>query len=503
MSTTAAAINSPLLSIHSHRLKILLLIMFGMCSAICMRLNLSMAIVCMVKPSGSVQTNLNISVPQGCVAQTGVEYAGDVEWSSSMQSMLFSAAYYGSLFTSPIAGRLADKHGPKLTFMLCMLPYTVGTYITPLLARSSYTAIWIDRFIMGVGDGFLIPSMGAIISRWFPASERSTVAVFSSSGFQLASLVSTSVSASLCKTSWGWPSIFYVFASSGLAWMILWCVFVSNTPTESRWASVVEKQFLEGKVAKRATKQVRVPYRHIIFSPCTNTVYFCFFANNFGTGVMTALLPSYFKEHLYLPLNKVSLYTTVYYICQLLAKFGGGMVSDYLNNTNKLTFTNTAKLMQGAGSYITLFALAGLAFLPSCEDPWWSLIFLGFFGLGASMTYSGFFASLVSVAPPYAGTVIAVAMIYANIGSLLGPMMVGVIGHVTGNSPMKWIYVFLLGGILMAVSATTYLIWGSADVQPWGTVEANTIDKDESSDKESSERGEDIAGYTRFKDSKF
>lgn len=102
--------------------------------------------------------------------------------------------------------------------------------------------------------------------------------------------------------------------------MVLWCIFASNTPGESKFASVVEKQFLEGKVAKRATvsdsvhrsvirdsfqKQVRVPYRKIIFSPAVNTVYFCFFAHNFATGIMTALLPTYFKEYLYLPLHKV------------------------------------------------------------------------------------------------------------------------------------------------------------------------------------------------------
>ncbi|GMR32148.1 hypothetical protein PMAYCL1PPCAC_02343 [Pristionchus mayeri] len=493
--------NSPLISIHSHRPKIAILLMFGLYCSVSMRMNLSMAIVCMVKHEGSVHSHLNISLPKGCVPQTSVEYSGDLEWSPSMQSMLFSAAYYGSLFTSPFAGRLADKWGPKYTFMLCLLPYTLGTYLTPFLARTSYTSIWIDRFIMGIGDGFLMPSLGSVISRWFPHSERSTVAGFSSSGFQLASLISALFSASLCKTEWGWPSIFYVFGTMGSAWMVLWCIFSSNTPAESNFASVLEKQFLEGKVAKRATKQVRVPYRKIIFSPCVNTVYFCFFAHNFATGIMTALLPTYFKEYLYLPLHKVSTYTTVFFFGQLIAKYGGGMLSDYLNNTNKLTFTNTAKLMQGGGSYISFVSLLGLSFLPSCEDPWWALIFLGFFGLGASMTYSGYFTSLVSVAPPYAGTVIAVAMVYANTGSLLGPMMVGLIGHVTGNSPSKWIYVFLLGGCLMAISATTYLLWGSADVQPWGTVEANTIEKDTSSDKDSVE-GEDIAGYARFEDSK-
>ena len=57
-----------------------------------------------------------------------------------------------------------------------------------------------------------MPSLSAMAARWFPASERSTVAAIMTSGNQLSASLGVIIATTLCSVDLlgGWPLIFYL-----------------------------------------------------------------------------------------------------------------------------------------------------------------------------------------------------------------------------------------------------------------------------------------------------
>ena len=62
----------------------------------------------------------------------------------------------------------------------------------------------------GFLQGFVVPTINALVTPWFPAIERSTAVAIYTSGIQLGGLFGSSLAAFLCASSWKWPSVFYV-----------------------------------------------------------------------------------------------------------------------------------------------------------------------------------------------------------------------------------------------------------------------------------------------------
>ncbi|VDK46228.1 unnamed protein product [Cylicostephanus goldi] len=193
-----------------------------------------------------------------------------------MQSLLLSATFYGGLVTISFAGVLADRYGPKTivigkdkqrcsslsrtNFTALTIDYIVVTLLTPFLARHSYVAYFISRVIMGVGEGFVFPCFASLIGKWYAPAEKSTVAAMYTSGNQvrlfnilvmhfnvprrLAAGFSSLFSSYLCTLPPGWPIIFYLFGAVGCLWLVLWMVFVTNSPTTNRFITMEEREYL-------------------------------------------------------------------------------------------------------------------------------------------------------------------------------------------------------------------------------------------------------------------
>lgn len=69
-----------------------------------------------------------------------------------MQSMLFSATYYGGLITVLPGGVLADRFSPKIILLLAIADYVIVSLFTPLIANANYYAFFVARIFMGFGE---------------------------------------------------------------------------------------------------------------------------------------------------------------------------------------------------------------------------------------------------------------------------------------------------------------------------------------------------------------
>ncbi|CAJ0562976.1 unnamed protein product, partial [Mesorhabditis spiculigera] len=464
--------------------------MSGLYVMVSMRLNLSMGVTCMVnstafeKPRISQNTSFLQDSRQCLYAYdestpTESGYGGTLLWSPSMQGLLFSATFYGSLVTIAISGYFADRFGPKAILFVAALDYTLMTLLGPVLAENSYWAYFGSRLIIGVGEGFVFPCINCMVARWFPQSEKSTVGAIYTSGTQIAAGFTALIVAGLCSSPWGWPSIYYIFGALGLVWATVFWIFSSNSPTENRWLSQEEAAYIEENLSSKAQadifKENSIPWRELFFGKACLANYTSQFAFNFAASLMQAFLPTYFKEVLHIPIHMNGIFTMVPFASQITSKLILGMVSDYMKRNKILDPDVSGKIFQGVSAFGSGMALFALGYIPSCASPFIALPILLAYGIFFSFAICGFFTSLISIAPPYSGTMTSISMTYATVANVSGPMLLSFIEFM--GWPHKWMIIFTCASSMCMLSGVHYIYAGEAKVQEWARMKVSASEK--------------------------
>ncbi|ETN76989.1 hypothetical protein NECAME_00515 [Necator americanus] len=139
-----------------------------------------------------------------------VDYGGTLIWSHQMQNFIFSGTFWGALLVVGPSTLVYHRCSPRLLLIAAVGLYIVSTVVTPLLAkRTGPTSVFMARVFMGFGEGFVIPSINALIANWFPVEEKSTVLALYTTGNQFAGAIGNPIAAAFCASSFGWPAVFY------------------------------------------------------------------------------------------------------------------------------------------------------------------------------------------------------------------------------------------------------------------------------------------------------
>ncbi|CAJ0953439.1 unnamed protein product, partial [Mesorhabditis belari] len=467
---------SPLFSLKSFRLRFGFLLTFGLWAVWSMRLNLNMAIPCMVNStltSGKTKSfrNETNQIPLECQRASNepgisIGYDGTLEWSPPEQAMLFSSTFYGAFVTIFFSGYLADRFGAKILLLAASMIFVVISYLSPLIANHSFFAFFISRLIMGLAEGFMFPCLNSLAARWFPTNEKSTMAAIYTSGIQIASGFSSLISSFLCLSIFGWPSIFYFFAITGTIWCICCLIFISNSPLENRFVPENERKFLEvyTKSTKTISKTDSMPWREILTSKEVFACTFCNLSCNFISNLLQSFLPLYLKEVLLLPMSQNGLYTMVPFCSQLLSKNTMGPFSDYLKRKG-YNRTRLGKIFQTISGFGSAIAVILLSIVPSCERPYLAIPCLMAYGLTFSCLVPGYFTSVISIAGPYTGTITSLGSILGTIGNLAGPLLLALMNYLEIEN--KWTICLCASALVQMIGGVIFSMWGTADVLPW------------------------------------
>ncbi|CAJ0953431.1 unnamed protein product, partial [Mesorhabditis belari] len=452
-----------LFSFRSHRLRISFLLSIAFCVTVCMRVNMSLGVTCMVNATAFAPKSIlldNESLPTRSSASCHPindektaqidGYGGTLLWSPSMTSILLSAPFYGQLVTMTFAGYLADRYGPKLALMGSVVNCMIGTAMGPFLAVRSYWGFWCSRALLGVGQTFVFPSCNSMAAKWFPPEERATIGAIYTSGVQVAAGFTSFFVAALCTSPLGWPSIFYSFALIGFIWLLFWKFFVTDLPSENKWLSESEQLYIEkstnSKKNSQHFKEQVFPWRKILLSRVTQAVYVSQFA---------ALSTDSQERSLYdhsIPLAN-----------HLKKPFA--LISDYLKRNGYFDPTSLGKVFQTFSCLGVAASLLGMIYLPSCENSWVVIPILTLYGSAFSASIPGSFASLLTIAPPYTGTVSSIAMAYLTVAGIGATQLVTILEFL--EWPNKWTIVFATGAALNVFSLMAFLLFGEIKIQEW------------------------------------
>ncbi|XP_067947501.1 uncharacterized protein [Watersipora subatra] len=465
-----------------------------------LRVNMSVAIVCMVKPANISKPQKPI--PQECQASVSnssfahQEISGEIDWDKDLQGWVLSSFFYGYLITQIPGGYLAGRFGGKRVMLVGMSCYGLVTMLTPLAARyngSDYTTsaglVIVLRVLAGLSTGVILPSMQNLFGHWAPPYERSKLSVFCFSGATVGTVVMLGVGGFFCE--WesfdgGWPSIFYVGGGACLLFCPIWYFFVFDSPEEHPRISNRERLYIaQGFEGVTIQKNSTVPWLDMLKSPALWAIIVVQFANNFGSYTLVTKLPAFMKEVLHFDIKSNGLYSSLPFVASFIVANSASHIIDKMREKQIVTTRNARKIAMLIALVIPAGALVAVGYIP-CTKSYLAVVFL-VVAVGFNGFYKcGYSTNAQDIAPKFAGEMFGISNTFGTIPGMIAPNLVNAM------TPMgyaeEWRKVFYVWAAIYVAGAAFYAIFARGEIQPWAEELHGDLPAIESNSKSSSKQ---------------
>lgn len=267
-----------------------------------LRVNLTIAIVDMIKPASNETANATDST--------------HFDWSIEQKNDILGSFFWGYVLTELPGGRMAEIVGARKIFGGGMLLASILTILTPAACYTDYYAILVLRAVLGFFLGATWPAIPPMAAKWIPPMDRSKF---------IANMMASSLGAALTMpvcgyliSTLGWASVFYVTGVVGLVWSILWFFLVFDSPAQHPRISAEEREEIESKIAEvegaRHLKPKTVPWLQIFLSMPVWAIIVTHGCSVFGYFTVVNQLPSYMKDVLHFNIKKNGLLSSLPYL---------------------------------------------------------------------------------------------------------------------------------------------------------------------------------------------
>ncbi|XP_053207453.1 putative inorganic phosphate cotransporter isoform X2 [Panonychus citri] len=398
---------------------------------------------------------------------------GEFDWNAKVQSYIVGSFFVGYVITQIPAGRLAERYGSKRPLAASILLASIFTLLCPIAARFHYLAFMGCRVLIGLSEGMFFPSMHSMCARWFPKSDRSFMTAIIYSGAQIGTMITMVATGYLDDSGLfgGWPSAFYVFGSIGLIWFVLWTLLIYESPLEHPYISEAEILYIgTTQNGEKSRKSGNTPWLKIVTSPAVWALVAAHFGQNWGFYTLLFELPNYLKTILGLDIKENGLISGLPYLIQAIAGWFAGYVFDVMIKSNVISINCARKIANTVGLVGPAICLVGLTVAKCHFNYIVGALFLAMAFNG--FTYSGFNITHVDMSPDYAGTLMGITNCIANFAGVLAPLYVGVMTS-KEVSLESWSWVFYTSTIVYSVTSIIFVLFGSAELQPWGLAKSN------------------------------
>lgn len=363
-------------------------------------------------------------------------------FSTAQVGLLSSVGGWLAIPMALVGGWAADRWGPKLVGGLLLGVASVGNV---LWAGAGTLGSMIGaRIIYGVGgNGGATPVGNRLISLWTPPPERGRAAAIFNFSFPLGVLVLTAVGAPLAF-AWGWQAPLIGLGIFGLIVLVLWMVFVSNRPNQSRFVPTNQKNYLPQPGSVQ-----RLPWRTIVQSSTITGTGIAWGLSGWSFVFLVSWLPAYFVMVKHLNLMQAGLAAVGPWIGGAVMGLLAGFITDAVwARTHDLRKART--YLAALGQFV--FGLAILATLLAQSIVTVAILLFiaeGFNELSASI----FQVIPVDTLAERAGSATGWVFLLAQLMVTLSPLLTGAF-LIHGN---YFLPAFLVAGILPLVGGVVLL----------------------------------------------
>ncbi|MFZ0318923.1 MAG: MFS transporter [Candidatus Sulfotelmatobacter sp.] len=216
------------------------------------------------------------------------------------------------------AGRLIDKLGTRIGYMLVMAVWSVSAMGHAL--ASTVLEFGAARFCLGLGESGNFPAAIKTVAEWFPKTERSLATGIFNSGANVGAILAP-VIVPWVTLRWGWHAAFLSTGVFSVFWILLWYRYY-RAPTDHATVTAGELRHIEQEAAGEIGPAM--PWQRLL--RCRQT--WAFFVAKFLTDPIWYFylfwLPSYFSAKFNLNLSHLGLPLIIVYNVSAIGSIGGG-----------------------------------------------------------------------------------------------------------------------------------------------------------------------------------
>lgn len=368
---------------------------------------------------------------------------------------VFSVGLIGMMVGALALGPVADRFGRKIAIVLSV--GLMGVFSLATMAAESVDTLILLRFLTGLGLGGAMPNVIALSAEYTPARWRSTAVGVMFCGFPLGAVLGGLLSAQIIPVH-GWQSVFLI---GGIAPLLLTALLMLVLPESVRFLAGrpgAEQKAL--RLIRRAVPDVPVPEGSSLVTAQKSSSGAKVSARTelFGGGRLGATLLLWATFFM----NLMMYYFLISWLPLTLQQAGialsQAILFTALLNAGGIVGTIVlARAIDKAGSFRILWgvllvaavAIAAVGYVGSQGGvPLAVAIFVaGFCVNGAQNNMNALAAGLYST--PARATGVGFALGFGRIGSILGPVVGGVL--LAANMPLQTL--FLIGAVPALVAA--------------------------------------------------
>jgi sugar phosphate permease len=371
--------------------------------------------------------------------------AKDLNITAAMSSLLGSLFFLGYFFFQIPGALYASKKSAKKLIFWSLILWGFLAMATGM--TSNVNGLIVIRFLLGVVESAVMPSMLVFLSMWFTKSERSRANTFLVLGNPVTILWMSVLSGYLVH-SVGWRWMFILEGLPAIVWAFLWWRLVVDRPGEAKWLTEDEKSDLQTALdleqqSIKPVKNYSIAFRSkVVILLCLQYALWCI-----GVYGFVMWLPSIINAAPDSDIVKTGWLSSVPY---LLAIIGMLTASYFSDKTLKRKSFIWPFLLIGS------FAFYG-SYLIGTSNFWLSYTLLIIAGGAMYAPYGPFFAVITEVLPRNVSAgAIALINSLGALGSFVGAYIVGYLNGTTGGFGAS--YIFMAGSLFVSAILTMIAI---------------------------------------------
>lgn len=363
----------------------------------------------------------------------------------SLMGALFFLGYF--FFQIPGTVYAANKSTKKLIFWSCIL---WGTLASATGLISNVNMLYGVRFMLGVVESAVWPSLIILLSRWFTRSERSKANTFLTLG-NPATIIWMSVLSGYLIESFGWRGMFIVEGVPAILWAFCWWYLVDDKPKDADWLTETEKREFEEEL-KQEQQQIKPVKNYAEAFKSKAVILLCFQYAFWSIGAYGFImwLPSIINAAPDTGIVMTGWLATIPYLFAIIGMFLASYFSD--KSLNRKAFIWPFLLIGSVAFYGSYWV--------GPDNFWVSFLLLVIAGAVIYVPYAPFFTALTEIFPDnVAAGAIALINSFGALGSFLGAYIVDYLNGVTGGFGAS--YLFMAGSLFLSAILTIIAIKGS------------------------------------------
>lgn len=358
--------------------------------------------------------------------------------------LLMSAFLWPYALANLPAGWLVDKFGPKKMFGWACGLWSAITIVTAF--STSYSFFYSLRMLLGVSESPFFPAGVKAIDKWFTKEDRGTPIAVINTGSQISNGIAPPLLTAL-MLAYSWKVMFVIIGVAGLIVLALWLMSYHDPETKSDIAPKAEADAQNSQVI---ATEPEVGWGDLFKYKSTWYMIIGNFGLIYTMWVYLTWLPGYLVTGRGLSILKTGWIASIPFLVGIIGVPLGGIISDYFIKRKGYAPIKARKIPLVCGALVAAIAVIPVPYVSDIHSCI-ALLSLGYFA--ASVPTGVMWTLATDVAPKnMVASLGAIQNFGGFIGAACAPIITGAIVQSTGSFE----YAFLVGALLLIVSAISY-----------------------------------------------